>query len=328
MVPFAGFWSKDEILASAFEFARHGHERIFDNRPIQVIGPNPINYLIFIMALAGAFLTAFYMFRLLSYVFLSGPGKDFRYRATECPSGAHDHSCEVDTLAYSEFKLPPGPFAAEHDSGSHEAAMPREVPMSMWIPLVILAVFSTVYGFIGMPFLGEKNLIARFLQHGAEHLPEMTALTWSLMSLSLVVVIGGILIGLQVNNTEEGVALKKRWKNALPGLYRTIYNKYYIDEFYEEYIIQPVFLIAQVARAFDNYVIDGIVNAVGWLIYMFALLQGWWDNKVVDGLVNACAWVVGYFSDMVKPIQSGYVQNYMMLVVLFVLFYLLTLFVR
>ena len=60
MVPFSGFWSKDEILASAFEFAKNGYGKI---------PANPVNYIIFILALGGAFLTAFYMFRLLSYVF-------------------------------------------------------------------------------------------------------------------------------------------------------------------------------------------------------------------------------------------------------------------
>ena len=206
--------------------------------------------------------------------------------------------------------------------------MPREVPKSMWIPLVILAAFSTVYGFFGMPFMGEKNLMAKFLHQSQEIIPKMTDVTWVLMALSLAVVIAGIYVGLYVNNTEEGVALKRRWKNAFPGLYQTIYNKYYIDEFYEEYIIQPFFFIAQVAKAFDNYVIDGIVNAVGWLVWLLAQFQGWWDNTVVDGIVNGFAWVVGYLSDTVKPIQSGYVQNYMMLVVLFVLFYLLSLFVK
>ena len=193
---------------------------------------------------------------------------------------------------------------------------------------MILAVFSTLYGFVGMPFMGEKDLIAKFLHHAEEHVPVMTGLTWVLMALSLAVVAAGIYAGYMVNNTEKGVVFKKALKNTFPVLYQTIYNKYYIDEFYEEYIIQPFFLLTQIARAFDTYIIDGIVNAVGVLTYWFALAQGWWDNKVVDGLVNACAWVVGYLSDMVKPIQSGYVQNYMMLVVLFVLFYLLTLFVR
>jgi NADH-quinone oxidoreductase subunit L len=327
MVPFSGFWSKDEILASAFDFAKNGYGPVNPNLAAIRIAPNPVNYLIFVLALAGAFLTAFYMFRLLSYVFLGGPRKEFQYRGAECPDSGH-HAGEVDTPAYAAFPLHPGPFGKEEHEEGCGCAEPKEVPKSMWIPLVILAVFSVVYGFIGLPFMGQKNLIAKFLHHAEEHIPEVTGLTWTLMGLSLIVVLAGIILGLEINNTEHGIALKRKWKASMPGLYRTVYNKYFIDEFYEEYIIQPVFLICQAARTFDNYVIDGIVNAVGWLTWMFAQLQGWWDNKVIDGIVNAFAWVVGYFSDFVKPIQSGYVQNYMMLIVLFVLMYLVTLFVR
>ena len=87
-----------------------------------------------------------------------------------------------------------------------------------------------------------------------------------------------------------------------------------------------MFFLTHAARAFDNYVVDGIVNAAGWLTYQLALFQGWWDNNVVDGIVNGVAWIVRFFSDITKPIQSGYVQNYMMVVIIFVLFYLLSLF--
>jgi NADH-quinone oxidoreductase subunit L len=335
MVPFAGFWSKDEVLTSAYEFAMKGHERtihIGDQiSTLLVVHPNPFNLIIFILAVAGAFLTAFYMFRLMSYVFLSGPHSDFRYRANECPDQGHHPSGEIDTKAYASWPVPPGPFDKHgHSEEAHciPCEEPKEVPMSMWIPLVILAAFSTLYGFIGMPFLGEKNLIAKFLHHAEEHIPEVGSLTYALMGMSLVVVIAGIYFGLRLNNTEQGVAIKRRWKASLPGLYRTIYNKYFIDEFYEEYIIEPVLMIAQAAKTFDNYVVDGIVNAAGWLTYMFSMFQGWWDNKVVDGLVNAMAWVVGFLSDSVKPIQSGYVQNYMMIIIFFVLLYLLSLFIH
>jgi len=327
MFPLAGFWSKDDILAGAFKFAMEGHERTdYANAVQTVVGANPANYLIFILALAGAFLTAFYMFRLMSYVFFGGPGRDWKFRGPDSPEyGVHHHG-ETETPPYAAYPVPPGPFAAEgHGSESHQ---PREVPKSMWIPLVILAVFSTLYGLIGMPFMGEKNLIAKFLHPGAGEPGEFSSLALGLMIVSLAVVIGGILFGLEINNTERGVQLKRYWKALLPGLYRTVYNKYFIDEFYEEYIIQPVFLICQAARTFDNWVVDGIVNLAGWLTWTIAQIQGWWDNNVVDGLVNGVAWVVGYFSDFVKPIQSGYVQNYMMVIVIFVLLYLAALFVK
>ena len=84
----------------------------------------------------------------------------------------------------------------------------------------------------------------------------------------------------------------------------------------------------QIARTIDTYIVDGIVNAVGWISYQLCLLQGWWDDKVVDGIVNGVGAMVSFFSEMLKPVQSGYVQNYMMVIIVFVLFYLLTMFIR
>jgi len=312
--PFAGFWSKDEILGSAF------HEGLSTH--------NAAYFIIFALGVLGAFLTAFYMFRLMSYTFLSGPKGDWRFRGPDSPDYGHHAHGETKTKIYTQWKVPPGPLEHEEHEIGHPIE-PREVPKSMWIPLVILAVFATVYGFIGTPFGGKGvNLIGQFLNYGHPHYPELDGITAGLMIISLAVAVIGVIAGLKVNNTEAGVLFKENLKKRFPGLYRTVYNKYFVDEFYEEYIVQPVLFMTQVARTIDVYIVDGIVNAVGWLTYQFSKFHGWWDNVVVDGLVNGAAGLVGFLSDMIKPIQSGYVQNYMMVIIVFVLFYLLTLFVR
>src|SRR4030066_370715 len=103
----AGFWSKDEILGFAFENGR---------------------YVIFIVGAFTAFLTAFYMFRLIFTAFYGKPSK----------ASGHAH----------------------------------ESPTSMTIPLVILAVFAAIAGYVGIPFLlPEKYSIAKFIT-GGMHLPE------------------------------------------------------------------------------------------------------------------------------------------------------------
>ncbi|MCX6645435.1 MAG: NADH-quinone oxidoreductase subunit L, partial [bacterium] len=326
--PFAGFWSKDEILASAFDLAQHGYARVTQFGNVRIVEANPGLYIIWLLGVMAAFLTAFYMFRLLSYVFLGGPKKDYEYRGPQSPDYRHHAQGEKDTATYSAWDVRPGPFdAEEHHNGP---ISPKEVPKSMWIPLVILAVLATVYGFIGTPLAeGKWNIIAKFLNYGHIHKLMLNEyLEYGLMVFSLAVALLGVHYGLKVNNTEAGVRWKETIKAMYPGLYKAVYNKYYVDEFYEENIIQPVFMLCQVARAFDTYIVDGIVNAVGWLTYQFARLQGWFDNAVVDGIVNGVVWVVNYFSNFVKPIQSGFVQNYMMVVVVFVLFYLLSLFIR
>ncbi len=329
--PFAGFWSKDEILASVFHMAQHGYSRIVGHgehaESILMIPAHWSFYIIFILGIAGAFLTAFYMFRLIAYTFL-GRHKNYEYRGEQSPDYGHHAHGEDNTEAYDKWTVPPGPLEKEeHDLG--HPVEPREVPPSMWIPLVILAIFATVYGFMGTPLFGEGgNLIAKFLNHGYPHYPELDWLTAGLMGSSLLIALLGVHFGLKINNTEAGAVWKDNLKAKYAGLYRAVYNKYFVDEFYEEYIIQPVFFVAQMARAFDTYIVDGIVNAAGWLTYMIAKLHGWWDNVVIDGFVNGLAWIVGFFSDLTKPIQSGYVQNYMMVIIIFVLFYLLSLFIR
>jgi len=325
IAPFAGFWSKDEILGSVFKFAQEGHTRFVEvggsELAVRVIDPHWTFYIIFLLGIAGAFLTAFYMFRLIAYTFLGD-----KFRAKESPDYGHHAKGEADTPIYDRWETPEGPFDEyEHHHGPAE---PKEVPPSMWIPLVILGVFATLYGLIGMPFLGGNNIIANNLHHGHIHEIHVDTQLIILMLFSLAVAVLGVIAGLYINNTERGRALKEQWKAKFPGFYRTVYNKYYIDEFYEEFIIQPVLFLCQAARVFDTYIVDGIVNAAGWLSYQFARFQGWWDNAVVDGIVNGVAKVTRFFSDFTKPIQSGYVQNYMMVIIIFVLFYLLTIFIR
>ena len=325
--PFAGFWSKDEILASAFHFAQHGYTRITEFGGVRVIDANPGLYVIWIMGVLAAFLTAFYMFRLLSYTFLGGPKKDYEYRGKQSPDYGHHAHGEENTEIYNKWDVRPGPY--DEEEHHHGPVSPKEVPPSMWIPLVILAVFATVYGLIGTPFFGDGgNLIASFLHHGHPHFPDGKDFQLiGLMIFSLVVALLGVHFGLKVNNTEAGVRWKETIKGMYPGLYKAVYNKYYVDEFYEEYIVQPTLMLCQVARVIDTYIVDGIVNAVGWLAYQFAMLQGWFDLVVIDGIVNGIAWIVGFFSNFLKPVQSGFVQNYMMVIIVFVLFYLLTLFI-
>jgi len=329
--PFAGFWSKDEILGSVYHLAQSGYSRVVGHdehaQSILVIAPHWSHYIIFFLGIAGAFLTAFYMFRLIAYTFL-GKNKNYEFRGEQSPDYGHHAHGEDETKIYAAWPVPPGPLEKEEHELGHPVE-PREVPPSMYIPLVILAVFATIFGFLGTPLFGDAgNLIAKYLNHGHAHYPQLNGLTIGLMGFSLLVALLGVHFGLKVNNTDAGTAWKENLKKNYHRLYRAVYNKYYVDEFYEEYIIQPVFFITQVARAIDTYIVDGIVNAAGWLTYMFAKFQGWWDNVVIDGAVNGIAWIVGFFSDFTKPIQSGYVQNYMMVIVIFVLFYLLSLFVR
>jgi NADH-quinone oxidoreductase subunit L len=113
IVPFAGFWSKDEILADAFG---HGH------------------YIVWLVLTLASFLTAFYMTRQILVVFF-GSFRGHSPRAATHPSEpkavehAHEH-------------------AGEHAHGGHD---PHESPWTMTVPLIVLAVFAVIAGFANLP---------------------------------------------------------------------------------------------------------------------------------------------------------------------------------
>ncbi|MEO7993898.1 MAG: proton-conducting transporter membrane subunit, partial [bacterium] len=105
-------------------------------------------------------------------------------------------------------------------------------------------------------------------------------------------------------------------------LFRLLNNKYYIDEFYGAYLITPFLLFTHLCRAFDTFVMDGIVNAAGRFWLGLTWLARWVDQLVVDGLVNGAAWAVQGSSRSIRFLQSGFVQNYFMVVVVSILVWL------
>ncbi|HEU5102954.1 MAG TPA: NADH-quinone oxidoreductase subunit L, partial [Roseiflexaceae bacterium] len=117
IVPFAGFWSKDEILADAF-----GHGR----------------YIVWIVLTLASFLTAFYMTRQIMVVFYGNfRGHNPRIATHPSEPQAVDHAHGHDDE-----------HAGEHAHGGHD---PHESPWTMTVPLIILAVFAVIAGFANLP---------------------------------------------------------------------------------------------------------------------------------------------------------------------------------
>jgi NADH-quinone oxidoreductase subunit L len=125
--PFAGFWSKDEILLGAWE-------------------KSPI---LWAVGLLTALLTAYYMTRQVRLVFF---GED-RWKDAEHPAPAEGDA----ELSHAE------PVADDEHAGSH-GATPHESPPTMWIPLVVLAVLAVVGGVINLPFSHKTEHLLRWLE--------------------------------------------------------------------------------------------------------------------------------------------------------------------
>jgi NADH-quinone oxidoreductase subunit L len=157
--PFAGFWSKDEILLGAW------------NK----------NWALWAVGALTAFLTAYYMTRQIRLVFYG----DERWRNTEHPAAA-DGDPELSH---------PEPVGADaHAGGEH--AEPHEAPSTMWIPLVVLAVLSVVGGAINLPFSHRTELLLRWVEPVlGDNIVEFTGNKLVLAIIALAIAALGIVLG-------------------------------------------------------------------------------------------------------------------------------------
>ncbi|OGW45302.1 MAG: NADH-quinone oxidoreductase subunit L [Nitrospirae bacterium RBG_13_41_22] len=221
----SGFFSKDEIIWSAY--ASHSH----------------VGKFVWILALAGAFFTPFYTFRL---IFLTFHGK---YR------GGHHEEHH-------------GGHGSQH--GEHHI---HESPKVMTVPLVLLAVGAVAAGWVGIPpLLGGGAHFAEFLKPVVGH-PEFHgthAEEWGVMGLSTTLVMIGL--GLSAFLYLRKTDLPEKIAKGFKPMYRMLFNKYYIDELYHYTIVNPTLWIANkvLVAVTDAKMIEGVVNGVPGLIGKFS----------------------------------------------------------
>ena len=154
--PLAGFWSKDEILAGTL----HGG-----------------HWVPFLVALVTATLTAFYMFRAAWLTFGGSPRWHLAPMAADnSGEGAHEDESEG------------------HDAHA-EAHEPHEAPWTMWAPLVVIAVFAVIAGWINIPglYTGFGDVV-----HFGEHHKEAFSLVLALVGSAAALI--GILVAVAVYN--------------------------------------------------------------------------------------------------------------------------------
>lgn len=254
--PFAGFWSKDEILTSAI---KGGY------------------VLWWVLGMCAAFMTSFYMFRLIFMTF------------------------------YGQER-----FDTEH---TH----PHESPPSMITPLKILALLSVIGGIVvGIP--PENGLIHNFLSYAFHHGEAHHAHAFHfwpdvpLMVLSSLVALGGLLTAylFYIQDPERPKRLAEKYAFA----HQVLLNKYYIDEFYDAFIVRPIMWGMNALWTVDARVVDGVVNGCGTFTRLYANWSGIVDRLVVDGIVNRIAVLIQGGSRVFRYAQTGVVQNYLLVMAL------------
>lgn len=217
--PLAGFWSKDEILSAALSSGHTG---------------------LYIVGTIVAFMTAFYMFRLIFVAFFGKKRSDVH---------AHESS------------------------------------WVMTLPLIILAVLSVVSGFVNSSWFynsfGQSfSTLIFFKEAEAPHVNMVVA------GISTVAALAGILTAylIYIKNAVNTEKLAAKYN----GLYKLLYNKFYIDEIY------------------------------GWVFNSIMLAGGkvfdWIDHKVIDGIFDGFARLVGYTGKKTRVMQTGYLQSYALVI--------------
>ncbi len=207
------------------------------------------NWGLYIITLGTAGLTAFYMLR--AYILAFG-GTDGRFGG-----------------------LWGGTYRGEGE--------PHESPLTMTIPLILLAIPSIIAGYWAGFF--------SYVQPGATALDIPGLLSKVDTWIGVVVALVGLAVAYGLYCRVEPARLHSAVENnaLLRGLHRLLYNRYYVDDIYDWIVRYIVLGISHVEQAFDTYVVDGIVNGVAYLVTFF----GRDLRRVETGRVQS--YMIGFF---------------------------------
>jgi NADH-quinone oxidoreductase subunit L len=238
--PLAGFFSKDEILWTAY------------------ISPYG-SWVFWLIGVTTAFITSFYMFRLWFMTFFG----DYRGAETHAHSDAHDNAHDSRT----GVSAPHGHGA----SGAHGHGEPHESPWVMLGPLVILAVLSFIGGWVGIghrfdfflaPVFYHQTRIVATLATEAEatRIAAMEHLELALTAVSVAAGLMGLVLAWLLYHRRRD--LPEKIAVSLGSLYRAVANKYYVDELYALLFVKPVVdgSTEILWHGVDQGVIDATVN--------------------------------------------------------------------
>ena len=231
--------------------------------------------------------------------------------------------------AFYMFRLIFMTFFGESRVDHHTEHHIHESPRSMTVPLIILAIGSVVAGYVGLPaWLGGNNAFEKFLDPVFEPLPiphgpeaEYSHLAEAGMAAASVAI---ALIGFGLAYSKY---CKRSWEQQREirqygSLYPVFLNKYYVDEGYDLLFVNRAKDAGTGLWKFDAAVVDGAVNGSAWTTVEGALGSGWWDRWVVDGIVKFIGGFIRTMSWPLRLIQTGYVQNYALVMILGLLIFI------
>ena len=344
---FAGFYSKDAILASALAFGME----------------HPSHYLPFILGIAAAGITAFYMFRLIFLTFTGKPRVQEKYdHAHESPwvmtlplailavlsiigagwkgptdgwfarlSAPYDmtaitaefgHSAaleigdqagtahEVAVVSHGESAEAHGEAEAAASHGeSAEAHGEAEVAASHGEPAEAHGEAEVAAHDEPVSAHGESAVThgGHDAHHDIHHIAHERAMVMSIIIAGLGIFFSCLTYWWRKIKAEKVQA-------ALPGVHLVLQKMYFFDEIYAATIYRGLLAWNAFVNGFDKIVIDGIVNGFGYLYRFVSWLIGLFDNWVIDGMVNGIAAVLQGAGEVFRRVQTGRLQTYLVYV--------------
>jgi NAD(P)H-quinone oxidoreductase subunit 5 len=246
MPPFAGFWSKDEILGLAYT-------------------ANPALWLV---GWLTAGITAFYMFRMYFMTFEGG----FRGHRAEIKMALLEGE-PVVALPFGPGAMDPNELEhASHDDHNHDGhshhGLPHESPLTMTLPLLVLAIPSILIGLLGTPF---HNYFEAFIHAPSEtatealaaateaDLPEFLTMAGTSVGVSLIGIT--LAISMYLRHRVSATAIAER----IQPFYQLSLNKWYFDDIYDAVFVRGIRRLARQVLEVDYNVVDGAVNLTGFL---------------------------------------------------------------
>jgi NADH-quinone oxidoreductase subunit L len=310
--PLSGFFSKDEIL----------HQAFLHNRAIWIIAVITALMTAFYM-FRLIYLTFHGAYRGPAWTLTAGPhAVDIAAaHGVPHPADAHAHG----QAHKDDHELTHGKADAHAWHGPHEAPGVMTAPLMALAVGAIVAGLVGVPAALGGENAIEHFLAPSFVapaaagasvdeavfggEAGRVHLSRGAEL--GLMLFSVLVAASGIWLAnrFYVKQPDTPERLSEKWAFA----HRTLLNKYYVDELYDATAIRGTLQAGRGLWTFDRRAIDGAVDGSG----VFTRVTSWFshifDTYVVDGLVNLVGWVTGESSFATRKMQTGLVQNYALL---------------
>lgn len=261
---FSGFHSKDAIVATALAF----------------VNSNPAHFLLFVLPLVTAGITAFYMFRLWFYTFAGTPRDHHVY----------DHC--------------------------HESPAIMTAPL---LALSVLAAYCAWGGEQGWLYLMITGDQPHYIAHGIAGsltLPGHHAILdvhGTAGMLALLAALSGTFVAWLLYGS--GRISPANIQRQLAGVHSFLINKWHFDELYDAVFMQPMHVIGKFCAWFDRTVFDGILHGAARITKLVSQWDRLFDETVVDGLVNVIGRVTYSAGLSLKRVQTGSLRQYVMFIV-------------